>query len=175
MRGALRSRRKTRRQTVFLTDWGKAQSKNRRNFSVRWRQTGAQIFRKPSRNGQNFFWLPKTRSTQEFKCTDGKCIIGLGVSQEIVDNYHSLDYENGKWMDIFAQKVPQFSKRNMYELQRKGTTVKVFARRFLRKMRITNQWQRRRTPRFGVELRKILAKKINLRENQSFNVYSIRN
>ncbi len=49
----------------------------------------------------------------------------------MMDNYYFLDYENGKLMDISAQKVPQFCKKNMYELPRKGTTVKVFAKKIL--------------------------------------------
>jgi hypothetical protein len=32
-------------------------------------------------------------------------------------------------VDISAKVIPQFSKKNMYELPRKGTTIKVFAKK----------------------------------------------
>jgi len=36
-------------------------------------------------------------------------------------------------MNVSAQIAPQFSKKNMYELPRKGTTVKVFAKNIFEK------------------------------------------
>lgn len=68
-----------------------------------------------------------------FKRPDNKYIVGLAVSQEMMNNYYFLDYENGKWTDVSAQIVPQFSKKNIYELPRRGTTVKVFAKKILEK------------------------------------------
>jgi hypothetical protein len=68
-----------------------------------------------------------------FKRPDNKYIVGLGVSHEMMDMYYFLDYENGKWTDVSAKIVPQFSKKNMYELPRKGTTVKVFAKKIIEK------------------------------------------
>ena len=68
-----------------------------------------------------------------FKRPDGKYIVGLAVSQEMMDSYYFLDYEDDRWTDVSAQIVPQFSKKNMYELPRKGTTIKVFAKKILEK------------------------------------------
>jgi hypothetical protein len=68
-----------------------------------------------------------------FKRPDNKYIVGLGVSHEMIDKYYFLDYENGKWTDVSARIVPQFSKKNMYELPRQGTTVKVFAKKIIEK------------------------------------------
>ena len=66
-----------------------------------------------------------------FKRSDGKYVTGLAVSQEMMERYHFLVYENEKWTDVSTQIVPQFSRKNMYEMPRKGTTVKVFAKKIL--------------------------------------------
>ncbi len=66
-----------------------------------------------------------------FKRSDGKYVTGLAVSQEMMERYHFLEYEDQKWTDISMLIVPQFSSKNMYEMPRKGTTVKVFAKKIL--------------------------------------------
>ena len=51
----------------------------------------------------------------------------------MMNNYYFLDYKDGNWADISARIIPQFSKKNMYELPRFGTTVKVFAKKIVEK------------------------------------------
>lgn len=68
-----------------------------------------------------------------FKRPDGKYIVGLAVSQEMMNSYYFLNYEGGKWTDVSAEVVPQFSKKNMYELPRRGTTVLVFVKKIVEK------------------------------------------
>lgn len=68
-----------------------------------------------------------------FKRPDGKYIVSLRVSQEMMDSFYFLNYENGKWTDVSTQVIPQFSKKNIYELPRNGTTVKVFAKKVIEK------------------------------------------
>jgi hypothetical protein len=51
----------------------------------------------------------------------------------MINDYYFLDYANESWTDISATTVPQFSKKNMYELPRLGTTVKVFAKKVIEK------------------------------------------
>lgn len=66
-----------------------------------------------------------------FKRPDETYLIGVATSAEMMNDYYFLDYKNGKWTDVSAQVVPEFSKKNMYELPRYGTTVKVFAKKIL--------------------------------------------
>jgi hypothetical protein len=66
-----------------------------------------------------------------FKRPDNSYLVGVATSAEMMNNYYFLDYKNGKWTDVSAQVVPQFSKKNMYELPRYGTTVKVFAKKII--------------------------------------------
>ena len=68
-----------------------------------------------------------------FKRPDGTYLIGVATSAEMMNDYYFLDYANGNWTDISATVVPQFSKKNMYELPRQGTTVKVFAKKVIEK------------------------------------------
>lgn len=65
-----------------------------------------------------------------FKRPNGLYIVALEVGGEAqMDNYF-LEYKEGKWSDISATVIPNFSKRNFYELPQKGTTVKVFKKYF---------------------------------------------
>ena len=66
-----------------------------------------------------------------FKRPDGTYIIGLSTFAEMMNDYYFLEYKNGNWANISAEIVPQFSKKNMYELPRYGTTVKVFAKKII--------------------------------------------
>lgn len=63
-----------------------------------------------------------------FKRPDNTYIVGLATSAEMMSDYYFLEYKNGKWSDISAAIIPQFSKKYMYELPRKGTTIEVFAK-----------------------------------------------
>jgi hypothetical protein len=63
-----------------------------------------------------------------FKRPNGTYIVALKKEFESgYDNYF-LEYRSGKWFDISAQVIPNFSKNNIYELPQKGTTVEVFAK-----------------------------------------------
>ena len=63
-----------------------------------------------------------------FKRPDGRYLVGVYVSHELIDKNYFLDYENGSWKDVSTAVVPGFSNKNLYELPREGTTVKVFAK-----------------------------------------------
>lgn len=66
-----------------------------------------------------------------FKRPDGTYIIGLATAAEMVNDYYFLDYKDGSWTDLSTQVIPAFNKKNMYELPRFGTTVKVFAKKVI--------------------------------------------
>ncbi len=68
-----------------------------------------------------------------FKRPDGTYLVGVATSGEMMNDYYFLDYAGGRWTDISATAVPQFSKKKMYELPRIGTTVKVFAKKVIEK------------------------------------------
>lgn len=68
-----------------------------------------------------------------FKRPDGTYLVGLAVSAEMMEDYYFLDYKNGVWTDVSAEVVPEFSRKNMYEIPRKGTTVKVYAKKIIEK------------------------------------------
>lgn len=61
-----------------------------------------------------------------FKRPDGAYIIGLTTSFEDVEESRFLEYTRGRWKDVSAQVVPEYSKRKVYDLPRYGTTVKVY-------------------------------------------------
>jgi len=61
-----------------------------------------------------------------FKRPDASYIVALKTEFEMgADNYF-LEYKGGKWTDISRAAIPNFSKNNIYELPRRGTTVEVF-------------------------------------------------
>ena len=66
-----------------------------------------------------------------FKRPDGSYLVGLATFAEMMNDYFFLDYKNGKWTDVSAKTVPKFSKKNMYELPREGTTVEVFVKKII--------------------------------------------
>jgi len=63
-----------------------------------------------------------------FKRPNAAYIVALKIEFESGTNNYFLEYRNGKWFDIAAQVIPSFSKNNIYELPRNGTTVGVFAK-----------------------------------------------
>jgi hypothetical protein len=82
----------------------------------------------------NGFWKSGCDGAQScltltlFKRPTGNYLVALKIEFESgVDNYF-LEYKKGKWSDIGAATIPGFSKNNIYELPRKGTTIEVFAR-----------------------------------------------
>jgi len=65
-----------------------------------------------------------------FKRPDGSYLVGLATSSEMLNDNYFLNYKNGTWTDV-SSSVPEFSKKNMYELPRQGTTVGVFAKKII--------------------------------------------
>lgn len=66
-----------------------------------------------------------------FKRPDGKYLVGVATVSEMMNDNYFLDYDNGVWTDVAASTVPEFSKKNMYELPRLGTVVKVFEKKII--------------------------------------------
>lgn len=66
-----------------------------------------------------------------FKRPDGTYLIGMATFAEMINDFYFLDYAGGKWTDVSASVVPEYSKKNYYELPRYGTTVKVFAKKIV--------------------------------------------
>jgi hypothetical protein len=66
-----------------------------------------------------------------FKRPDDKYLVGVAVIKTMGYDYYFLDPKDGNWSDVSSSVVPQFSKANMYELPRHGTTVAVFAKKVI--------------------------------------------
>ena len=65
-----------------------------------------------------------------FKRPDGSYLVGVATFAEMLNDNYFLDYKNGAWSDV-SSSIPEFSKKNMYELPRNGTTVQVFAKKIV--------------------------------------------
>lgn len=65
-----------------------------------------------------------------FKRPNGTYVIALTTEFEMGTTNYFLDYASGKWTNISMKIIPKFSAKNIYELPRQGTTVKVFAKKF---------------------------------------------
>lgn len=80
----------------------------------------------------NGFWKSGCDGAQScltlalFKRPNGNYVVAVQTEMEATTENYFLEYRGGKWFDISAQIVPQFSKNNVYELPQKGTTVEVF-------------------------------------------------
>lgn len=68
-----------------------------------------------------------------FKRPDGTYLVAVSTEGEMIIEQHFLDYAGGKWTDVGAQIIPEFSKKNLYELPRKGTTMTVFSKKIIEK------------------------------------------
>lgn len=66
-----------------------------------------------------------------FKRPDKNYIIGFNSFGEMQDAYYFLEYKNDKWFDISAEIVPRYSRNNIYEFPRYGTTTEVFAKKVI--------------------------------------------
>ncbi len=66
-----------------------------------------------------------------FRRPDASYLVGLNVFGEAEDSYRFLNFDNGKWEDVSIEVIPEFSRTNIYELPRKGTTIRVFAKRII--------------------------------------------
>ncbi len=82
----------------------------------------------------NGFWKSGCDGAQScltmalFKRPNATYIVAVQTEFEMGTDNYFLEYRNGKWTDISAQVIPKFSKNNIYELPRNGTTVGVFAK-----------------------------------------------
>lgn len=65
-----------------------------------------------------------------FKRPGAGYIVAVHTLNELEETNYFLEYINGKWFDISSKVVPEFSSKNIYELPRYGTTVKVFKKEF---------------------------------------------
>jgi hypothetical protein len=65
-----------------------------------------------------------------FKRPDASYIVAVHTLHETDETNYFLEYKNGKWFDISAKVIPEFSRKNIYELPRYGTTVEVFRKNF---------------------------------------------
>lgn len=68
-----------------------------------------------------------------FKRPDATYLVAVMTEAEMMTEQYFLNYKNGEWTDVSADVIPQFSKKNIYELPRQGTTVKVFAKKVIEK------------------------------------------
>ncbi len=68
-----------------------------------------------------------------FKRSNGTYLVGVATFAEMMNDFYFLDYADGKWTDVSADVVPEFSKKNWYDLPRVGTTMKVYAKKVVEK------------------------------------------
>ncbi len=66
-----------------------------------------------------------------FRKPDSTYLVAISTEGEMIIEQYFLDYAGGGWTDVAAAVIPQFSKKNFYELPRQGTTVKVFAKKII--------------------------------------------
>lgn len=67
-----------------------------------------------------------------FKRPNGKYLVGVFTSGEMLNDFHFLDFAGGQWKDASGE-VPEYSTQNWYELPRYGTTMPVFAKKIIEK------------------------------------------
>ncbi len=68
-----------------------------------------------------------------FRKPDSTYLVAVSVEAEMMMEQFFLDYADGKWTDIAAEAIPQYSQRYIYELPRQGTTVRVFEKKVIEK------------------------------------------
>ena len=66
-----------------------------------------------------------------FKKPDGTHIVGVETYTTMTEHNYFLEYRNGRWYNVSAKVVPQYSKDKTYNLPRYGTKMEVFAKRFV--------------------------------------------
>lgn len=65
-----------------------------------------------------------------FKRSEANYVVHILTEFEGGENSYFLEYKNGKWSDIGAEIVPEYSVKNTYIPPQKGTTVEVFKKNF---------------------------------------------
>ena len=82
----------------------------------------------------NGFWKSGCDGAQScltlvlFKRPAGNYVVALKTEFEMGSTNYFLEYKNGRWLDLGAQVIPNFSPNNIYELPQNGTTIEVFAK-----------------------------------------------
>jgi|GEM_PF-1985615 len=66
-----------------------------------------------------------------FRRSNGGYVVGLNVLGEMENSFRFLEFEDGKWLDVSLEEIPEYSKTNIYELPRFGKKIKVFAKRIV--------------------------------------------
>lgn len=69
-----------------------------------------------------------------FKRPDGTYLVGVDTHTVLTEDNYFLEYRNGRWYDVSAKVVPQFSKNKMYIMPRYGTKIEVFAKNVIEKL-----------------------------------------
>lgn len=69
-----------------------------------------------------------------FKRPDGTYLVGVETADEMYEHNYFLEYRNGRWYDVSAKVVPQFSKDKLYSLPRYGTKIEVFAKKVVERI-----------------------------------------
>lgn len=67
-----------------------------------------------------------------FKRPNGKYLVGVATTGEMINDFYFLDYAGGQWNDASAD-VPEYSSKNWYDLPRIGTTMAVFEKKVIEK------------------------------------------
>lgn len=68
-----------------------------------------------------------------FRKPDSTYLVAVSVEAEMMIEQFFLDHAGGKWADVGADVIPEYSKRNIYELPRQGTTVRVYEKKVIEK------------------------------------------
>jgi len=85
----------------------------------------------------NGFWKSGCDGAQScltmalFKRPDTSYIVALKTEFESESRNYFLEYKSGNWTDISAKVIPQFSRNNIYELPRIGTTIEVYKKKLV--------------------------------------------
>jgi len=85
----------------------------------------------------NGFWKSGCDGAQScltmalFKRPDASYIVALKTEFESDSMNYFLEYKGGEWFDISAKVIPQFSRNNIYELPRIGTTIEVYKKKIV--------------------------------------------
>ncbi len=85
---------------------------------------------------KNGFWKSGCDGAQTcltfalFKRPDAGYIVHILTEFEMGEDSYFLEYKDGKWSDIGAGIIPEYSAKNTYVPPQKGTTVEVFKKNF---------------------------------------------
>lgn len=101
-------------------------SKERRRQLVR--DDSGRIVAKDSKNGYLYISGDAGESGMVmalFKRPDGSYLIGVNPYNEMADDLYFLSYDKGKWRDVTRAVIPGYSRKLMYTLPQRGTTIEV--------------------------------------------------